>query len=96
MLYRFLQLDNFFLKAINAPIDASVVHFCLRGCAEGDTNLVAAVPPLLCVKVLAFHGMCTSKSSLNASGLSNCSRFEYIAHNAIDGAAAAIEIYEGS
>jgi hypothetical protein len=74
MLYRFLQLDNFFLESIHAPIDASVVSLCLGGCTERDANLVAVVPALFRVKTLPLDGMCKSKSSFKTSGLSNWSR----------------------
>jgi hypothetical protein len=54
MLYRFLQFANFCLKTFHSPIDASVVHVCICGCAKGDAYLVAVTPPLLGVKTFSL------------------------------------------
>ena len=72
--YCFLQLDNFFLKSIHAPVDASIVRFCFCGCAEGDAYLIAVAPPLLGMKTLPLDWDVQIQKLSQTSGLSNCSR----------------------
>ncbi len=99
MLYRFLQLDNFLLKSVHAPIDASIVRLCLGGCTERDADLVAVVPPLFRVKTLPLDGdvqvqeLAQNKRLIKLEPRTDVGD---IAHNAIDGGAATLEIYEGS